>query len=286
MPPAFRFVRPQIGNHLLTGALLGLALLAGAAGPVQAAWAALVGALPPAALVVGGLWLVHALVFWPTVALFSWVDRHDSPAFVARHRIQAGPRRQPPPGRALRVVLTNQLLLSPPLLGLLHLGLVARGWTPSPAVPGPLQVLLELGGMGAAAVAVFYTTHRLLHRPALMRAVHRVHHEFRTSTALASEHAHPVEFVLGNFLTLSAGVLVFGPSLWSVYLFTVLAMLTVLVHHSGYALPWAPWSVHHDWHHHRVVEAFGTLGIEDRLLGTSPELDRRLADLPGDGAGG
>ena len=51
------------------------------------------------------------------------------------------------------------------------------------------------------------------------------------------------------------------------------ALLNILVHHSGYALPWAPWSMPHDWHHYRVKELFGTTGFIDRMLGTSPEFE-------------
>ena len=44
-----------------------------------------------------------------------------------------------------------------------------------------------------------------------------------------------------------------------------------MIPRSGYAIPWASWSVHHDWHHFRYSEAFGTFGHLDRWLGTDKE---------------
>lgn len=239
----------------------------------EAGWAQLVRSLPEAVLVIGGSMLVHLVVFWALAAFFHVVDRTDRPAWIARHRIQRGRRRRPPYPRVMRNLAANQLLWSPLLLGLLYLLLRARGWEVQARLPGTGQVLLELVGLGLCSVVVFYVTHRFLHRKWWLKRVHRVHHEFRTTTALASEYAHPVEFCIGNFGTLAAGVLLLAPSLPSILLYTALAITTVVIHHSGYALPFAPWSVHHDWHHYRYHEAFGTLGLLDRLLGTAPELD-------------
>ena len=95
---------------------------------------------------------------------------------------------------------------------------------------------------------------------------------------MASEYAHPVEFCLGNFGTLAGGVVLFAPSLASIYLFTLLAVLTVLIHHGGYALPWAPWALPHDWHHYKYKEMFGTIGLLDRLLKTDLEFQKLEED--------
>ena len=97
---------------------------------------------------------------------------------------------------------------------------------------------------------------------------------FRTTSAWAAEYAHPIEFVVGNFGAMVAGALLFAPSLASIYVFESVAVLTVLVHHSGYALPWAPWSMPHDWHHYRFVELFGSTALLDRLFGTAPEFEK------------
>ena len=51
-----------------------------------------------------GPWVCHQVVFWPVVALFHRVDTTGRPDFIARYRIQEGPRRQPPLARSVRLV--------------------------------------------------------------------------------------------------------------------------------------------------------------------------------------
>lgn len=264
---AFHFRREPLTQHLLLGGLLACAVTVGSTKAAGHAWAALIGALGPRWLVDGGLLVIHTTIFWSVCGLFHLVDVTDRPRFIARHRIQSGPRRQPPLRETLRVLGRNQILLVALIVGFAEL-LLWRGWRPEPQLPSLLRLALELAGQAICAILVFYGSHRLLHRKWWLKRVHRVHHEFRTSSALASEYAHPVELAISNFGTLALGALLIAPHLASMYLFAILSLLTILVHHSGYALPWAPWSVPHDWHHHQIRELFGATGLLDRILGT------------------
>jgi len=265
---SFRFTRAPLTQHLLLAGVLGVAFALGSTDAFAEVWHDMVGLASDRVLFVGGLMVLHTALYWPIAAAFHVVDTTDRPAWIARHRIQQGKRKQPPLGRTLGVLARNQFLLLPLLLWGFGEGLRWRGWTVEAELPSVGRLAFELVGQGLVAVLVFYAGHRFLHRPWWMRRVHRVHHEFRATSAWASEYAHPVEFVLGNFLALVAGAWLFLPHLASMYVFTTLSLLTILVHHSGYALPWAPWSVAHDWHHYRMNEVFGTTGFLDRLLGT------------------
>ena len=267
----FRYSRPPLTQSISTIALVlaGLGLMASSA--VAEAWQQVVATVPEWVLVVVVPLLVHHLLFWGMAAAFHVVDRTNSPAFIARHRIQSGKVRQPPLRRTLVNLAINQLVFSPILMFLMWQALKLRGWTLTDALPGPLTVLGQLALMGLCSVIWFYSSHRFLHRPWWMKRVHRVHHEFRTTTAMASEYAHPVEFIAANFITLAGGVVLVAPSAPVIYLWELIAVHTVIAHHSGYAVPWLSWAVHHDWHHYRYKECFGTLGVLDRLLGTDPE---------------
>jgi sterol desaturase/sphingolipid hydroxylase (fatty acid hydroxylase superfamily) len=234
-------------------------------------WAWMVTEIPPRVLLTGGFLVLHTTIFWPVALFFHRVDRTDRPRWVARHRIQSGRRREPPLAKTLAVLLRNQLLLLPVLLFTLGELLRLRGWQPDPTLPSLAVLTVEVVGQGVIGTLLFYASHRVLHRTWWVKRVHRVHHEFRTTSALASEYAHPVEFVVANFGALALGALLLAPSLASMALFAVIGLTTILVHHSGYALPWAPWSMPHDWHHYRFVEMFGSTGAIDRILGTSPE---------------
>jgi sterol desaturase/sphingolipid hydroxylase (fatty acid hydroxylase superfamily) len=261
----------------LTAVQIGAAVAIGAHPSAGNLWGSLVRQVPEWFLIVGVPWIGHALLYWSATLAFHYVDTKNRPSFIARYRIQSGPKKRPPIRRVLRNLLVNQLLLTPiMLLGMWAL-LRLRGWAPSPELPSLLTVLGELAGLGLVSVIWFYGSHRFLHRPWWMKNVHQVHHEYRTTSAMASEYAHWFEFVAANFGTLACGVVLIAPSLATIYLYSLVAVSTILVHHSGYALPWASWSVHHDWHHFRYKECFGTLGYLDRLLGTDQEF-RTLRD--------
>jgi len=267
---AFRYHDPPWTQHLLLVALVaagfGLLWVPGFAD----AWAWLVLDVGDRWLITGGLMVLHTAIYWPVCLLFHWVDTTDTPAFVARHRIQPDKRKHPDLPTTLKVLVRNQFVILL-LLGFGELLIRVRGWTAEVALPSAPRLALELVALGIISQVVFYVSHRFLHRKWWMRHVHRVHHEFRATTAWASEYAHPFEFVVGNFFALTVGPLILAPHLASMYLFTVLALTTILVHHSGYALPWASWAVPHDWHHYRFKELFGTTGLLDRLLGTDAE---------------
>lgn len=267
----FTYSRPRWTQHLLDAAILLAVFAVGATGVFTTSleWLASLGSEP--AVVIGSLWILHQVLFWVVVAAFLYVDRTDRPRFISRYRIQDGPVRRPTTAKVLKNLALNQAVFAPLMLAVVYGGLKLRGWSLTAEVPGPLTVAWQLAVMGALSVVFFYATHRFLHRKWWMAKVHRVHHEFRSTSAWSGEYAHPVEFCVGNFGTLAVGVLVVAPPMATIYLFTVLSMLTFLIHHSGYALPWASWSVHHDWHHYRYSEAFGTYGLLDRWLGTDAE---------------
>lgn len=268
---AWTFHRPRASQGVLTTGIVALALGAMALAPVQAAWSGVVARVPEWVLILVVPTVLHHALYWSVSAFFHRVDTTDRPAWIARRRIQDGTPKRPPLRRVLRTLAWNHLLWAPLMMLLIWGGLRLRGWVPSADIPGALEVLWQLVLLGAFSEVYFYASHRLLHHKPLMRRFHKVHHEFRTSAAMASEYAHPVEYTLGNFGTLGLGVVLLAPSLPVIYLFTVVAILTILCHHCGYAIPGVPAPAAHDWHHHRVVENFGTAGVLDRLLGTDRE---------------
>ncbi|MCP4810701.1 MAG: hypothetical protein GY913_10650 [Proteobacteria bacterium] len=211
---AFRYtslpLTQGISSLLLIGGFFALTALPGA----QAAWTAWIEATPPLVHLVGAVLVLHAVVFWGMSAAFKWVDVHDSPAFIARYRIQSGPPREPPRARVVKNLLLNQLVVTPIMLVGLWGDLELRGWSVDPVFPGIVEVLVDLAGLGVVA---------------------------------------------------------------TIYLYAIVGTHTFVAHHSGYAVPWLSWSVHHDWHHYKYNEAFGTYGVLDRILGTD-EAFRALED--------
>jgi lathosterol oxidase len=119
---------------------------------------------------------------------------------------------------------------------------------------------------------VLYWAHRLLHRPALFRLIHRHHHRFLSPTAFTAAATHPAEFAFYQSLTL-APVLFLPMPAAGVIAVLVYHNCVALLDHSGIdvrtSLPWQPPPRFHDDHHVYFHVNYGqTLGIWDRMFGT------------------
>ena len=134
---------------------------------------------------------------------------------------------------------------------------------------------------------VFYWSHRLLHRPWLYPYVHKVHHQFYNSIVIASEYAHPVEYVLGNLLPSLAGAIALGgrAHLLAGLVYTTLRLVETCEAHSGYDfpfsltkhLPFACSAQYHNRHHLTNVGNYGSFfQVWDSVCGTNDFYMRQL----------
>ncbi|HWK34861.1 sterol desaturase family protein [Sphingomonas sp.] len=180
--------------------------------------------------------------------------------------------------------------------GVVAWGWQAHGWTRIytdieawPLWYWPLSILLYL----IAHDAWFYWTHRWMHRPAVFRRVHAVHHASRPPTAWAAMSFHPLEAITGAVVI---PALVFVIPIHVGALGAVLAIMTLMgvTNHMGWELfPRAMWSgplgawlitaSHHQRHHQAYNGNFGLyFRVWDRLCGT----DQGLGEFPADAADG
>jgi sterol desaturase/sphingolipid hydroxylase (fatty acid hydroxylase superfamily) len=173
--------------------------------------------------------------------------------------------------------------------GVVAWGWQNRGWTRIYTDAGdwpfwylPVSVLLTL----VAHDAWFYWTHRLMHRPALFRVAHAVHHASRPPTAWAAMSFHPVEAITGAVVI---PALVFLIPIHVGALGLVLATMTVMgvTNHMGWEIfprflhsgPLGAWLItasHHQRHHQFYGCNYGLyFRFWDRLCGT----DKGLGDF-------
>ena len=146
----------------------------------------------------------------------------------------------------------------------------------------PLSVLLYL----FAHDTWFYWTHRWMHRPAVFRRVHAVHHASRPPTAWAAMSFHPLEAITGAVVI---PLLVFAIPIHLAALGIVLAIMTFMgvTNHMGWEVfprvvwggPLGAWLItasHHQRHHDAYGCNFGLyFRFWDRLCGT----DRGVGDF-------
>ena len=187
--------------------------------------------------------------------------------------------------------------------GVLAWGWRERGWTrvyadlhAFPLWYLPVSILLYL----LAHDAWFYWTHRAMHRPALFRAAHAVHHASRPPTAWAAMSFHPWEAITG---ALAIPALVLLIPIHAAALAVVLTIMTLMgvTNHMGWELfparlvhgaggRWLITASHHQRHHADYRCNYGLyFRLWDRLCRTDAGLgsfgqtrgddgDRRAAD--------
>lgn len=88
----------------------------------------------------------------------------------------------------------------------------------------------------------FYLLHYLFHQQFFYNYIHKIHHEIKVTFSLASEYAHPIEFLIGNVFAFNVGNLILKERM---HLFTSLLITTITIFrssetHSGYCFPWSP----------------------------------------------
>ncbi|MBT2185996.1 sterol desaturase family protein [Sphingobium nicotianae] len=188
-------------------------------------------------------------------------------------------------GAEIRWSLWSALIFGVPA-GLVAWGWQNRGWTliytdlrDYPLWYLPVSVALYL----FAHDTWFYWTHRAMHRPALFRVAHAVHHASRPPTAWAAMSFHPWEALTGAVVI---PALVFVIPIHVAALGLVLTIMTVMgvTNHMGWEMfprwlvhgragRWLITASHHQRHHDNYRCNYGLyFRFWDRICGTDKGL--------------
>ncbi len=126
---------------------------------------------------------------------------------------------------------------------------------------------------------LLYWAHRIYHRPALFRSIHRFHHRNTTPTPFTAFAMHPIEFLTYESLSVLPLLVlpVYAPVAIAVLLYS---HFMALVQHSGIhirmPLPGVPVSLFHDDHHRHFHVNYGqNLALWDRIFGSLRRHGRR-----------
>ncbi|GAA4716939.1 sterol desaturase family protein [Sphingomonas lutea] len=223
---------------------------------------------------------IVAVRYLVTSGGFAWLTSRRSPGLYAG--------RSPQIRKEVAWSLASAIIYGAPA-GLLAWGWKTHGWTRiySDVADYPLWWL-------PASVAIylflhdtwFYWTHRWMHRPAIYKRMHAVHHASRNPTAWTAMSFHPWESVTGAVLIPALVLLI--PIHYGALLF-VLTVMTVMgvTNHMGWEMfprwlvngragQWLITASHHQRHHEKYLCNFGLyFRFWDRLCGT----DRGLGDF-------
>lgn len=122
--------------------------------------------------------------------------------------------------------------------------------------PPVVDMLWQIPAFAIIDDVIYYWIHRALHTRWLYRHVHSVHHRISAPWAIAGGYFHPAEYVL-ILLCSSAGPILLGAHIVTIWLWIVIRQWGAAYGHSGYVFPWHKWPLfsptpdYHDNHHSR-----------------------------------
>lgn len=230
--------------------------------------------------------LYYMTLFWTLGIFFMVLDKTQSPRWLYQYRIQSSPppKNQPSLGRAVRVVLFNQIFGTLPFIVALFYLMKWRGMSFDTPISPWYVILGHLIVMILVEEVAFYVIHRLGHHPKLYPKVHIIHHQFTQPIGISTHYVHYAEHMLCNLLPLGLGVLITGCHYVTFILWFTFAIVNAIQTHSCYNFPWMTYAVHHDFHHFQFRGNYGVIGLLDWLLGTDKKF-RKLVDKQSKQAG-
>ena len=128
-----------------------------------------------------------------------------------------------------------------------------------------MRAALEMLAFSLIDEVTFFYSHWALHSRLLYASVHKKHHEWKSSVALAASYSHPLEYLLTEGVPIAVSAVALRPHLTTLWIYRIIYNVYTLNNHSGYHLPWMPSSESHDYHHLKFNVNFGSLGYLDKL---------------------
>ena len=121
----------------------------------------------------------------------------------------------------------------------------------------------------------FYSSHRMMHAYPSLYKYHKVHHQYKMNTVLASQHNH----VIDHFLTIGTPAVVttmiVRPHSFTQFQWILWVIVANMDDHIGYSFPWSPvrWfpganlTEQHEFHHSINMGCFASkVDIYDKLF--------------------
>ncbi|KAL5336575.1 fatty acid hydroxylase superfamily-domain-containing protein [Aspergillus crustosus] len=235
---------------------------------MEQAWAHIVSSYSTIQIEFIGTLLVQLIAFWiPSICYLS-LD-YIFPAFSQAHKIQPAPKQptQSDIWDCVKVVTRNQLLGSAFHFTLLHLSKGTPTYILTPTLPTFLELCRDFTICLLLREALFYYSHRLLHKPFFYARIHKLHHRFTAPIALSAQYAHPLEQIFANALPISLPPRLLGNHIVTFWVFLAWELFGTATVHSGYDFFKGKTRMH-DLHHEKFNLNYGSIGLCDWIHGT------------------
>ncbi|KAI9598126.1 hypothetical protein BDF19DRAFT_433580 [Syncephalis fuscata] len=210
--------------------------------------------------------MLYAPVVWPWLAKYA-----DFNIFLLGSFVQ--PSKMPVKAwyiKAGKQALFNWIFVNFPT-GLTAYCIIAYGQQRSittEPLPTLSTLLLHLAAFAVVEEIGFYYSHRLFHHPRIYKYIHKRHHEFTAPIGIAAIYAHPIEHLFANLLPLFAGPIIMQSHVMVFWLWLCIGLVNTINSHCGFALPFMPSPLDHDYHHQVFNANYGVLGVLDTLHNT------------------
>ncbi|RKP04418.1 hypothetical protein THASP1DRAFT_9916, partial [Thamnocephalis sphaerospora] len=218
-----------------------------------------------------GTFTVGTVVFWPYALLLSLLDLWKVPQTFWRYKVQ--PAREPTAAwyyKAIHQAAFNWVFVTIPF-GAAVYGIIAYGQGRSitmEELPSVSNIVRDLIVFALVEEIGFYYSHRLLHHPRIYKYIHKRHHEYTAPVGITAIYAHPIEHLVGNLTPLFLGPVIMRSHVMMLWIWISIGLVNTINSHSGFALPWMPSPLEHDYHHQVFNANYGVLGICDMLHNT------------------
>jgi len=94
-----------------------------------------------------------------------------------------------------------------------------------------------------------YTVHRILHHRLLYKHIHKMHHDYISTAALAVIHVHPIEQLFSHLIPLALNITIMRCHIATSWIYVTSLVISSSIYHSGYHLPFLSSPEFHDFHH-------------------------------------